>query len=99
MVTLNICRISVEASIQLQSFLDNGHKNVYRNGDPNLGLQCVLAGAVKCFDPQVLFDPFEEQLHLPAAFVKLRDHDCRQREVVKEKRNASLFLHRSNGFS
>ena len=34
------------------------------------------------FDAQVLLDPFEEQLHLPAFFVERRDGGGRQREVV-----------------
>jgi hypothetical protein len=32
-----------------------------------------LADAVEGLDPQVLLDPFEEQLHLPALFVDLGD--------------------------
>ena len=37
------------------------------NGDryPDLRLHCVFGRAEKCFDPQVLFDPFEEKFNLP----------------------------------
>jgi hypothetical protein len=33
-------------------------------------------------DAQMLLDPFEEQLDLPAALVDLSDHKCRKGEVV-----------------
>jgi len=36
----------------------------------------ILGGIVKSFDPQVLFDTFEEQLHLPTTLVQLSDNDC-----------------------
>ena len=32
-------------------------------------LHGVLRRAIELLDPQVLFDPFEKELHLPAAFV------------------------------
>ena len=33
----------------------------------------------------MLFDPFEKQLHLPAATIKLGDGECGQGEIVGEK--------------
>jgi len=50
----------------VQLFFDNGHQHV--NGDcyPNLGLGCIRGGSIKCFDPKVLLDPFEEEFDLPA---------------------------------
>ena len=36
-----------------------------RSSSPYLCFYSVLGGAEKRFDMQVLFDPFEEQLHLP----------------------------------
>ena len=45
----------------------------------------VLGGPIKCFDPQVLLDPFEEELDLPAAFVELSNHLRGEREVVGQK--------------
>jgi hypothetical protein len=36
----------------------------------HLGFHCVLTGGQKSLDPQVLFDPFEEQFNLPGAFVE-----------------------------
>ena len=62
-----------DASVDAKFFLDDGHQDVNRDGDPNLSADSILAGSVKCFDTQVLLDPFEEEFHLPASFVKLRD--------------------------
>ena len=62
-----------DAPLDAKFFLDDGYQDVNRDGDPNLSSDGVLAGAVKCFDAQVLFDPFEEEFHLPASFVKLRN--------------------------
>jgi hypothetical protein len=45
--------------------------------------------ATKDIDAQVLLDPFEEQYHLPALLIDLRDGDCRQREVVGSRQDKS----------
>ena len=66
----------------MQSLLHDGHKHVNRDGDPDLGLHGVLGSPIKILDPKMLLDPFEEQFHPPAAFVKLGDDDCRKRKVV-----------------
>jgi len=54
-----------------QTLLDDSYQHVDGDGDPDLGLDRILGGTIKCLDPQVLLDPFEEQLDLPAAFVHL----------------------------
>ena len=59
----------VEAGLQLEALLDNRDQDVDRDGDPDLGLHRVLGGSVERLDVQVLLNPFEEQLHLPAAAV------------------------------
>src|SRR5439155_6020003 len=41
--------------------------------------------AVEMLDAQVLLDPLEEQLHLPALLVKRRDGGRRQHEIVGQK--------------
>src|SRR2546428_13871820 len=38
----------------------DGHQHINRDGDPDLSLHGVLAGAVERFDAKVLFDPFEQ---------------------------------------
>ena len=39
----------------------------------------------RTFDAQVLFDPFEEQLHTPSVMVKLGDCLSRRRQIVGQK--------------
>ena len=51
---------------QLKTFLDDGDQHVSADGDPDLRLHRVLAGAEKCLDAQMLLDPLEEQFDLPA---------------------------------
>ena len=55
----------------------DGDQDIDADGDPDLSLHGVLGGAVEGFDAQVLFDPFEEQLDLPALLVDLRDGQVR----------------------
>src|SRR5207245_641786 len=46
----------------------------------------------KRFDAQVLFDPFEEQFHLPAAFVQPGNGQGRQIEVVRQEHQATVVF-------
>ena len=62
---------SVETHPYIQSFLNNRHKNINRDGNPDLCFHRVFCSAIKGFYPQMLFDPSEEQLYLPAAFIEL----------------------------
>ena len=55
---------------------DNGYHHVNGDGDPNLGFDSILGGSVKRFDSKVLFDPFEEQLDLPATSKQFGDSQC-----------------------
>src|SRR6266403_829915 len=41
----------------------------------------------------MLFDPFEEQFHLPTRLVDLRDCECRESEIVSQKLEALSRLH------
>ncbi len=71
--------------IQMQTFLRNSDQQVSRYGNPDLRLHRVLAGAKEDLDAQVLLDPFEEQLHLPALAVKISDQFGLQGKVVGQK--------------
>jgi hypothetical protein len=53
----------------MQTFLRNSNRHVGGYGNPDLRLHRGFAGAKEHFDAQVLLDPFEEQLHLPALAV------------------------------
>jgi len=69
-----------EAAVQLQFLFHDRHKHVHADRDPDLGLHRIVGRTVERFDLQMLFDPFEEQFHLPATPVQLGD----RREVVRQ---------------
>ena len=75
----------VKTPIDAEALPDDGDENINRNGDPDLGLHRILAGAVEGLDSKVLFDPFKEKFHLPSRLVDLSDGECRQREVVGQE--------------
>src|SRR6266581_3870382 len=85
MVRLRICKDFIEAGGELEPLLDDSDQHVDRDCDPYLRLDSILGGAEKRLDPQMLLDPFEEQLDLPAQTVELGDGKGGQREVVGEK--------------
>ena len=58
-----------QTQFDFQLFLDNRHQDINADSNPDLSLHRVLGGAEKCFDSQVLLDPFEEDFYLPAALV------------------------------
>ena len=72
----------------MQALLDDSDQHIGAHGDPDLRLHGVLAGAQGRLDAQVLLDPFEEQLHLPALPVQVGDQLGLQCEVVGQKRDA-----------
>ena len=74
----------------MKFFFNNGDEHVGGHGAPDLRLDCVLAVAQKLLDAQVLFDPFEKQLHLPAAFVQRSDGQGRQACVVGQEDQSLL---------
>jgi hypothetical protein len=59
----------VEGGFQGEALLDDGDQDVDGNRDPDLRLHGIVRRAVELFDPEMLLDPFEEQLDLPAALV------------------------------
>jgi hypothetical protein len=56
-----------QTQFDLEFFLDDCDQNVNADGNPDLSLHSVLAGAKKCFDSKVLLDPLEEDFYTPAA--------------------------------
>ena len=57
-------------------FFDNGHQHVNGDVNPDLGFNGILGGPIKRFDTKMLFDPFEEQLDLPATTKQLGNGQC-----------------------
>ena len=52
----------------------------------------VFVGAEKRLDAQMLLNPFEEQLDLPTAFVKLRDGQSWKLEIIGEEPKALVVF-------
>ena len=75
----------VELRRKPQPLADNGDQQVSGHRDPHLGLHRVFGGAVERLDAQVLLDPLEEQLDLPAASIKIGDGLGRELEVVGQE--------------
>jgi len=71
-----------QTQLDFQFLLDNRYQNVNADGNPDLSLHRVLGSAEKCFDTQVLLDPFEEDFYLPATLVKLSNSQSWQSKVV-----------------
>lgn len=77
---------------QIQTLFENRDQHVSADCDPDLLLDSVLAGAQKRLDSQVLFDPFEEKLHLPSLPIKCGNHLGLKRKVVGQKVQAFAVL-------
>lgn len=69
----------------MKFLFDNGNQHVSRDRTPDLGLDSVLAVAKELLDSQMLLDPFEEQLDLPAVFVKCGNGQRWQDKVVGQE--------------
>jgi hypothetical protein len=76
----------------MQPLPDNRHHHVNPDRNPDLGLDRVAARAEERLDPQMLLDPFEEQLDLPAALVALGNPESRQRKVVGQEDEAPVQI-------
>lgn len=66
----------------IEFMLDNGNEAIGDDGHMNLYSDCVFRLAPEGLDPKMLFNPFEEEFHLPAIAVKQRDVLDRKVEVV-----------------
>ena len=71
--------------IKMQTFLCDSDQQVGGYGNPYLRLHGVPAGAKEHLDAQVLFDPLEEQFHLPTLAVQIGDQFGLQGKVVGQK--------------
>ncbi len=69
----------------MEILFDDGNQHVGGHGAPDLRLHRVLTRAQKALDAQMLFDPFEEQLHLPTTLVQRGNGQWRHRRVVGQK--------------
>ena len=70
----------------------DGDQRINTDGNPDLGFDSVFGVAVKAFDVEVLFDPFEEEFDTPAGTIELGDGESGQIKVVGEEDEfASMF--------
>src|SRR5260221_9043855 len=69
----------------MKPLFDDGHEDVDRDRDPDLSLDRVLGSAEERLDSEMLLDPLEEELHLPAAFVERTNRGWRKLEVVRHE--------------
>ena len=67
--------------LQGEALFDDGDEYVDRHRNPDLRLHRVLRNADKAFDAQVLLDPFEKQLELPAIAIELGDRGRWEAEI------------------
>ncbi len=77
-------------SSNLEVMLDDGNEAVCDDGNVNLYADCILGLSPESFDLEMLFDPFEEQLHLPPVFIKKSDVLGCKIEIVRVVNKAPL---------
>src|SRR5690625_45375 len=75
----------MQRNLKIEPFFDDGDQHVHGDGNPNLRFHGVLACAIEALDSQVLLDPLEEQLDLPALPIQRGDGERGQLEVVGQK--------------
>lgn len=61
------------------------HETISDYGTIYLNADCILRRSPELLDTQVLFDPFEEQLHAPSVAVQLGDGLGRGRQIVGQE--------------
>ena len=83
---------SVERDRQRQFLLDDSCEDIDRDGHPDLCLHGIFGSPVKRLNPEVLFDPTEEQLDLPAELVKQSDGQGGKRKVVRQERQIAAIV-------
>ena len=80
----------VQTAGQMKPLFQDSHKQVDAKSHPDLDLDGIGRRAEEGLDPQVLLDPLEEQLDLPAQLEDVRHGLCRDREDVGQK-HKTLF--------
>src|SRR5947208_7089727 len=82
----------VQAEIEMQPFLEDGHQDINADGDPDLDFDSILRSTVKGLDPEMLFDPAEKQFHLPACTIQLGNGQSGKMKFVGEENEPQVFL-------
>ena len=74
----------------LEVVLDDGNEAVCDDGDVNLYAHSILGFSPEPLDLEMLFDPFEKQLHLPPTFIEESDVLGCKIEIVRVINKAPL---------
>jgi hypothetical protein len=82
-----------QARLNFELLSDDRPQHVNAHRDLQLRAHRVGRRAIKRLDPQMLFDPFEEQLDAPAQAVEARPRQRGQAEMVGQKYQRPLLLH------
>ena len=82
----------VERKFHVHLLLDDRDERVNRDGHPDLRSYRVLRRPVKRLDPQVLFDPAEEQFDVPAELVEFGDRQRGLKEVVRQEGQVAVVF-------
>ena len=75
----------VDAAFQFHIVLHYCHKAISDYGTIDLNADCILRSTPELLDAQVLFDPFEEQLHAPSVAVEFGNCLGRGGQVVGQE--------------
>src|SRR5665213_298073 len=82
----------VQAGLQFQSLLQNGHQQVGAERSPDLDTHGVFGVADEGADAQVPLDPLEEQFDLPTRTINLADLRRGQPKVIGEEYQGTRLL-------
>ena len=69
----------------MKQFLGNDKQQIVTDSNPNLCKYSILRRPEERLDVQVLLDPLEEQLNLPALPIEFSNSECFNDEVVCQK--------------
>jgi hypothetical protein len=81
----------VKRKLHGQILFDDRDERINRHGYPDLRPHRVLRCSVKRLDPEILFDPPEEQFNLPAELIELGDRLGGLKKVVRQKSQFGEF--------
>jgi hypothetical protein len=83
---------SAERHLELLALLDDGHQHVNRYSNPDLRLKRVFRSPIERFDPKVLLDQAEEQLHSPTQLIEHGDAQRRKDKVIGQEDQVEVVL-------
>jgi hypothetical protein len=82
----------VERFLNAQLLFLDGDDQIRGYRNPDLGANRILTGAVKRFDPQMLFNPLEKEFDLPAVFIQQSNGLGTQGKVVWSAKSMGRFI-------